>query len=109
MFIHIDPFPLWAYKQINVIKCGRINKINVTSASRVRPKQDIRYENCCAIRKLIDSKHMEEAISDNNNRQIVNLAILLHNAVWVGKNIFIHLQLLKISSLRQKIQTINIH
>ena len=50
-----------------------------------------------------------EAISDNNNRRIVNLAILLHNAEWVGKNIFIHLQLLKISSLRQNIQTINIH
>ena len=43
---------------------------------------------------------MEEAISDNNNCRLVNLAILLHNAVWVRKNIFIHLQLLKMSSLR---------
>ena len=66
----IDPFPLWAYmyKQINVIKCGRINKINVTSMSCVCPKQNIG--------KLLGSKHMEEAISDNNNRRIVNLAIL---------------------------------
>ena len=72
----MDPFPLWVYKQINAIKCGRINKMNVTTASRTRPKQNIRYKNCCVIGKLIDSEHMEEAIIDNNYCRIVNLAIL---------------------------------
>ena len=92
---------------VGLFHCGRINKINVTSASRACSKQNIRYKSCCAIGKFIGSEHMEDTISDNNNRRIVNLAILLHNAVWIGKNILIQLQFLKISPLRQKIQTTN--
>ena len=33
---------------------------------------------------------MEEAFLDYNNRRIVNLAILYHNAVWVGKKEHLH-------------------